>query len=279
MVGNEEKMRMWGGWKGFPLPAAHWTAMTTFSPEAPSSLHPAPLFALVIPPSICVHLPLLINSRFPHHNRSFSFSVSYLDAERKSSALIFGFVLFIFFSSPLPPKDTFLELLVNFLHLYLLLLHLCLPPLWVGRCCVSPSTLPLCMTQNSATEPPMLVAFSITKTEKKSCRGRQGHRNKKHCDVFPGFASPHLLTQTIDPDTTTSFSIFQTELFCYCEEGVTDWLADCLHPAGAPCMSPWFWGFHHVKQSVRSVLIWRCSLFNFIVDACLGSGSAGSACT
>lgn len=207
--------------------------MTTFPPEAPSSLRPAPLFALVIPPSICVHLPLLINSRFPHHNRSFSFSVSHLDEEEKSSALVFGFVLFIFSSSSLPLKDAFLELLVNFLLLYLLLLHLCLPLLCVGRCCVPPTTLPLSMTQNSATEPPMLVAFSITKTEKKSCRGRQGRRNKKHCVVFLCFASPHLLTQTIDPDTTTSFSVFQAELFSHCEEGVTDWLSDCLCPAGA----------------------------------------------
>lgn len=54
------------------------------------------LCSLIIPPSICVHLPLLINSRFPHHNRSFSFSVSCLE-EEKSSAFIFGFVFFIFF--------------------------------------------------------------------------------------------------------------------------------------------------------------------------------------
>lgn len=60
MAGNEEQMRMWGGWKGFPLPA-HWTAMTTFSPEAPSSLHPAPLFALssFLPPSVFTSLSWL----------------------------------------------------------------------------------------------------------------------------------------------------------------------------------------------------------------------------
>lgn len=90
-AGDEEQMRMRGGWRGFPLLAAHWTAMTTFSPEAPSSLHPAPLFALVIPPSICVHLPLLIHSRFHTTKRSFGFSVSLLDAAQRSSALIFGF--------------------------------------------------------------------------------------------------------------------------------------------------------------------------------------------
>lgn len=133
--------------------------MTTFSPEAPSSFHPAPVFALVIPPSICVHLPLLIKSRFPHHYRSFSFSPSHLDTEEKRTALIFGFVLFVFPPSSLPQKDTFLELLVHFLLLYLLL-HSCLSVLRVSRCCVSPTTLPLSMTQNSATEPPMLV-FSI----------------------------------------------------------------------------------------------------------------------
>lgn len=122
MAGNEEQMRTGGGLKGFPLPAAHWTAMTTFSPEAPSSLHPAPLSALVIPPSICVHLPLPINSRSPHHNRSFGFSVSQLDVGEKSSALVFPFILFFvlliiftsrgaflgafhLFPAPLPPTS------------------------------------------------------------------------------------------------------------------------------------------------------------------------------
>lgn len=97
MAGNEEQMRMRGGWKGFPLPAAHWTAMTTFSPEAPSSLHPAPLFALVIPSSICVHRPLLCNSRCPHHNRSLSFSVGHSDLEEKRSALMLRLIPFFFF--------------------------------------------------------------------------------------------------------------------------------------------------------------------------------------
>lgn len=139
MAGNEEQMRMRGGWKGFPLPAAHWAAMTTFSPEAPSSLHPAPVFALVIPSSICAHRPLLCNSRCPHHNRSLSFSVGHLDLEEKRSALMWRlipFFLFFFPSSSLHPAVAFLELLVYFPQLYLLLLHLCLPLLCVGRCCL-----------------------------------------------------------------------------------------------------------------------------------------------
>lgn len=195
------------------------------------------LCSLVIPPSICFHLPLLINSRFPHHNRSFSFSISCLE-EEKSSAFIFGIVLFYFFpSSSLPLKDAFLEL---FLLLHLLLLQLCLPLLCVGRCCVFPTTLPQFMTQNSATEPPMLVAFSITKTEKKSC-GRQGPRNKKHCVVSLCFASAHLLTQTIDPNTTTSFSVFQTELFSHREEGVPPaFILLVLSDFGVGCMLSWF---------------------------------------
>lgn len=42
MVGNGEQVRMWGGWKGLPLPASYWPGMTAFSPEAPSSLlHPS----------------------------------------------------------------------------------------------------------------------------------------------------------------------------------------------------------------------------------------------
>lgn len=135
MAGNEEQMRMRGGWKGFPLPAAHWAAMTTFSPEAHSSLHPAPLFALVIPSSICVHRPLLCNSRCPHHNRSLSFSVGHLDLEEKRSALMLRLIPFFFFSSSLHPTVAFLELLVYFPQLYLLLLHLCLPLLCVGWCC------------------------------------------------------------------------------------------------------------------------------------------------
>lgn len=112
MAGNEEQMRMRGGWKGLPLPAAHWAAMTTFSPEAPSSLHPAPLFALVIPSSICVHRPLLFNSRCPHHNRSLSFSVGHLDLEEKRSALLLRLIPFFFFfpSSSLHPTVAFLEL-------------------------------------------------------------------------------------------------------------------------------------------------------------------------
>lgn len=58
----------------------------------------------------------------------------------------------------------------------------------------------------------MLVAFSITKAEKKSCRGRQGHGTKEHCVVLICLASPHLLTQTIDSDATT-YSGFETVVF------------------------------------------------------------------
>lgn len=134
--------------------------------------------------------------------------------------------------------------------LHLLLLHLCLPLLCVGRCCVFPTTLPQFMTQNSATEPPMLVTFSITKTEKKSC-GRQGPRNKKHCVVFLCFASAHLLTRTIDPSTTTSFSVFQTELFSHCEEGVTA----CFYPAGALWLRCGLYVVLVLSRNAESVLI------------------------
>lgn len=56
-----EQMRMWGGWKGLPLPASHWPGMTTFSPEAPSP-PPAPppstlLSILIPPPSIHLRSP------------------------------------------------------------------------------------------------------------------------------------------------------------------------------------------------------------------------------
>lgn len=125
MAGNEEQMRMRGGWKGFPLPAAHWTAMTTFSPEAPSSLYPAPAFAHVIPSFICVHLPLLINSRFPHHNRSFSFRI--WTWWRRALLCCRASSFSHFFPSPSShPAVAFVELFC-FLLFYLLLLHLCLP--------------------------------------------------------------------------------------------------------------------------------------------------------
>lgn len=59
MAGDGEQMRMWGGWKGLPLPGSHWPGMTTFSPEAPSpsssirpALHsPQPSLHLRSPPS------------------------------------------------------------------------------------------------------------------------------------------------------------------------------------------------------------------------------------
>lgn len=65
--------------------------MTTFSPEAPSSIHPPLLSALITPPSICVQLPPMLNSHQPHHNRSLSYSISILDLEEKSSVLVGGF--------------------------------------------------------------------------------------------------------------------------------------------------------------------------------------------
>lgn len=69
------------------------------------SLLPPPsilLSALITPPSICVHLPLLLNSRHPHHNRSLSYSLAFWTRRRR---LCFGggffvsfFFLFIFTS-------------------------------------------------------------------------------------------------------------------------------------------------------------------------------------
>lgn len=75
----------------------------------------------------------------------------------------------------------------------------------------------------------MLVAFSITKAEKKSCKGRQGHRTKEHCVVLICFASPHLLTQNIDSDATT-YSGFETVVFLL--RGRSDRLGVCILPWG-----------------------------------------------
>lgn len=97
-------MRMWGGWKGLPLAASHWPGMTTFSPEAASSF--LLLSVHITPPSICVHLPLLLNSRHPHHNRSVSYSLAFWTRRRHC----FGVFFFLFFPSFLPPLDAYLEL-------------------------------------------------------------------------------------------------------------------------------------------------------------------------
>lgn len=83
-------MRMWGGWKGLPLAASHWPGMTTFSPEAASSF--LLLSVHITPPSICVHLPLLLNSRHPHHNRSVSYSLAFWTRRRHC----FGVFFFVF---------------------------------------------------------------------------------------------------------------------------------------------------------------------------------------
>lgn len=83
IVGNGQQIRMSGGWKGLPLLASHWPAMTTFSPEAPPlllrpSIRPAPLLSHPpsLPPSALDSLPLLLGSCHPHHNRSISYSLS-----------------------------------------------------------------------------------------------------------------------------------------------------------------------------------------------------------
>lgn len=71
MVGNGEQMRIWGGWKGLPLHACHWSGMTAFSPEIPSSLlHPScspplssPSLHLCSPPSLsCLAVALPITT-------------------------------------------------------------------------------------------------------------------------------------------------------------------------------------------------------------------------
>lgn len=61
------------------------------------------LSAHITPPSICVHLPLLLNSRHPHHNRSVSYSLAFWTRRRHC----FGVFVFPLF---LPPLDTYLEL-------------------------------------------------------------------------------------------------------------------------------------------------------------------------
>lgn len=117
MVGKREQMRMWGGWKGLPLPASYWPGMTAFSPEALSSLlHPAcspllshpPSHHLCSPPSLScladtIHITL--------HNRNISYSVSNLDVEEKSFVFFYFFNLFS--SSSLPHKDACLKLLLT----------------------------------------------------------------------------------------------------------------------------------------------------------------------
>lgn len=105
MAGDGEQMRMWGGWKGLPLPASHWPGMTTFSLEASSSSSALPLLlrppcspfsSPSLPSSICAHLPLLLSSSHPHHNRNLSLLAL------AGKGLLFSGVLYLFFP-PSPP--------------------------------------------------------------------------------------------------------------------------------------------------------------------------------
>lgn len=160
----------------------------------------------------------------PHQNGSFSFSISHLDTEEKSSALVFGFVLFIF-SSSLPPKDGFLGALSRCLaslpspSLPLPSSSVCRPVLCFSHHVTSAHDPELC---NGAAHAGSFQHHQDREEERWRKAGTQ--KKKKHSVVFLCFASPHLLT-----NTTTSFSVFHTELFSYCEEGATH----CLYPTGA----------------------------------------------
>lgn len=151
--------------------------------------------------------------------------------------------------------------------LHLLLLHLCLPLLCVGRCCVFPTTLPQFMTQNSATEPPMLVAFSITKTEKKSC-GRQGPRNKKHCGFSLLCLSPSADPKHRSQNHNIILSLSNRVVFSL--RGRSDRL---LLSCWCSLTSVWAVCRPGSEQKRRI----RPDRFDSILD--LGSGSAASACT
>ncbi len=162
MVGNGEQMRMWGGWKGLPLPASHWPGMTTFSPEAPSSLLPSILLSSPLssplPPSVFTSLPLLLSSRHPHHNRSISYSVSNLDVEEKSCFGFFTFFSPLHFHLPWMPAWSFFSPSVPSLLSSLPPTPLPPPsPLFCWLAMYFSNTLPLSTTQTSAMEPPLLA--------------------------------------------------------------------------------------------------------------------------
>lgn len=127
--------------------------MTTFSPEAASSF--LLLSVHITPPSICVHLPLLLNSRHPHHNRSVSYSLAFWTRRRHCFGVLLCFSLHFYL--PWMPTWSFLFSSVLVLSLlYLLLLYLSLPLFCVGWLSFY-NMLPLSTTQTSATEPPLLA--------------------------------------------------------------------------------------------------------------------------
>lgn len=134
--------------------------MTTFSPEAPSSLHPAPVFAHVIPPFICVHLPLPINSRFPHHNRSFSFRIW---TWRRGALLCrCRFILFRIFPHHLhAPRSPLWSFSASCCFTSCFSTSAFLSSVLAGAVALPPRYLRP-PTHTSATEPPIPVAFSIT---------------------------------------------------------------------------------------------------------------------
>lgn len=100
LLGMENKWGYEEGGRGFhclPLIGQAWRHSPPRLPP-PSIL----LSALITPPSICVHLPLLLNSRYPHHNRSLRYSLAFWTRRRRlcfgGGFLVFGFFLFIFTS-------------------------------------------------------------------------------------------------------------------------------------------------------------------------------------
>lgn len=114
-LGMENKWECDGGGRGFHclmLIGQAWRHFPWRLPP-PSSTRPA----LIIPPSICVHLDRLLNSCYTHHNRSLCFSVSYLNLEEKNSVLVFCFLFFfacfVYFPSSLHSMDAYMELLLS----------------------------------------------------------------------------------------------------------------------------------------------------------------------
>lgn len=164
MAGNGEQMRMWGGWKGLPLPASHWPGMTTFSLEAPSSLlhPPSSPFSSPLPPSVftslsCFSAAILITTG------TLSYNVSILDRQEETQfwcCFCFCFVSF-FWSSPVPLMDAYLELPLSINCFSPPSLHLsslpqpALLPCWLAM--YFSNMLLLSTVQTSATEPPQLA--------------------------------------------------------------------------------------------------------------------------